>query len=87
MAEIGRDALAVLDEEQRSNVRFGMRMMRSMRSGGGMMGGAPGGASEMMGAMGGTGQGGMMQMMSGMHRQMHGQDCPMRPPQDTEGEG
>ena len=87
MAEIGRDALAVLDEEQRSNVRFGMRMMRSMRSGGGMMGGMSDGRSGMRDMMGGMDRPQMMGMMQRMHRQMHGQDCPMRPPQDTEGEG
>jgi hypothetical protein len=87
MAELGRDALAVLDEEQRSNVRIGMRMMQSMHSGGGMMGGMSDGRSGMKDMMGGMDRPQMMGMMQRMHRQMHGQDCPVRPPQDTESEG
>lgn len=76
-AETHRDALEVLTDEQRSNVRYGMRMMRSMHSERGMSSGMPGDGSGMMDMKDGMGQPQMMGMMMRMHRQMHGQDCPM----------
>ncbi len=57
MARASQRALEVLSPEQRSNVRYGMRLMREMRSTGMMQG------TEMMGGaecpmMGGKGGGG-----------------------------
>lgn len=73
-ARIHREAFEVLTDEQRSNVRYGMRMMRSES---GMSRGMPGRGSGMMGMEQGMGQPQMMGMMMRMHRQMHAGDCPM----------
>lgn len=76
---IRQEALGVLTEEQRSNVRYGMRMMmRSMGAGPGRMGGMMHGQGGMMGRMGDMERPPMMRMMmQRMHRQMHAGDCPM----------
>lgn len=76
-AQIHRDAFEVLTDEQRSNVRYGMRMMRSMHSAGGMSGDMPGSGSGPMDMKEGMGQPQMMKMMMRMHQKMHARDCPM----------
>lgn len=71
---LGQEALQVLTNEQRSNVRFGMRMRRMMQPGGGMpsvmMGGAMTGAT--------MDHGRMMAMMQNMQQRMQQmrRDCP-----------
>lgn len=74
--ELRQEALGLLTEEQRSNARYGMRMMMGgMEGRAGMMGGRAG----MMGGMEDMEHAPMMQMMQMMHRQMHTSDCPMAP--------
>lgn len=81
MADVHQASFAVLTDEQKSNVRYGMRMMRSMQgdaemSGRGMM-------ENMRDGMGMEGSS-MMQKMRGMHQQMH-EDCPLNPSQEADG--
>lgn len=57
-ARIGQEALQVLSEQQRSNVRYGMRMQRMMEPGYGMPSGQ--GMTGMMGGMGNGAMGGGM---------------------------
>lgn len=64
-ARLGQQALDVLTDQQKSNVRYGMRMHRMMHSGAGMMGMMDGGMD----------QGKMMEMMQTMRRRMH-ESCP-----------
>lgn len=81
MADVHQASFAVLTDEQKSNVRYGMRMMRSMQgdaemSGRGMM-------ENMRDGMGMEGSS-MMQKMRGMHQQMH-EDCPLNPSPEADG--
>lgn len=81
MADVRQASFAVLTDEQKSNVRYGMRMMRSMQgdaemSGRGMM-------ENMRDGMGMEGSS-MMQKMRGMHQQMH-EDCPLNPSPEADG--
>jgi hypothetical protein len=78
-AEFHRDALAVLDEEQRSELGGAKGMM-------GAHGGMSGDGSGMRGMMKNMHGPEMMQMMKKMHQRMHEQECPMMG-QDGEGEG
>lgn len=81
MADVHQASFAVLTDEQKSNVRYGMRMMRSMQgdaemSGRGMM-------ENMRDGMGMEGSS-MMQKMRRMHQQMH-EDCPLNPSPEADG--
>lgn len=83
-ARIGQEAFDVLDDEQRSNVRYGMRMQRMMMQPGAGMGSGNG----MTGMMGGGMMGGqagammdhgrMMAMMQSMQQRMQQmrENCP-----------
>lgn len=82
-AKIGQEALAALDDQQRSNVRYGLRMQQMMHPGAGMSTGMSGGTGMMgmmgddrMGAAMDHGQGmAMMQNMQQRMREMH-ENCP-----------
>lgn len=79
-ARIGQEAFEILDDQQRSNVRYGMRMQRMMQPGAGM----PAGHGMMDGGMmgGQTGammdHGRMMAMMQSMQQRMQQmrENCP-----------
>lgn len=73
-ARIGQDALEVLTDQQRSNVRYGMRMQRMMQSGGRMPSGTMGGAMTDSG----MDHDRMMAMMQNMRQRMQQmrQSCP-----------
>lgn len=78
-ARIGQEAFEILDDQQRSNVRYGMRMQRMMQPGAGMPSGH--GMKGMMdgGMMGDRmDHGPMMAMMQNMHQRMQQmrEDCP-----------
>lgn len=82
-ARIGQEAFDVLHDQQRSNVRYGMRMQRMMQPGAGM-----GSGNGMTGMMGGGMMGGkagammdhgrMMAMMQSMQQRMQQmrENCP-----------
>lgn len=74
MADVHQASFAVLTDEQKSNVRYGMRMMRSMQGDAEMPG--RGMMENMRDGMGMDGSG-MMQKMRGMHQHMH-EDCPLK---------
>lgn len=76
MARAAADAMAVLAPEQRSNVRYGMHLMREMMGAGPMGGGMMGGGGMMQGGMM---QGGMMRgAMLGGGMMMGSTGCPMQ---------
>lgn len=81
IADVHQASFTVLTDEQKSNVRYGMRMMRSMEgdaemSGRGMM-------DNMRDGMG-MECSGIMRKMRGMHQQMH-EDCPLNPSPEADG--
>lgn len=85
MADVHQASYAVLTDEQKSNVRYGMRLMHSMRVDAEMSHEMPGGGMmENMGDGMGVDGSGMMQKMRGMHQQMH-EDCPLNPSQEADG--
>lgn len=78
-ARIGQEAFELLDDQQRSNVRYGMRMQRMMQPGAGMRSGqrmsGMMGDSMMNGSMDRTRMMAMMQQMR-QHMQQMSEDCP-----------
>lgn len=81
MADVHQASYAVLTDEQKSNVRYGMRMMRSMQGDAEMPGRR---MMENMGDGNGMDGQGMMQKMRAMHQQMH-EDCPLNSSPEADG--